>query len=211
MNKDMFYSNTYSIQPIGSTMPAYNLTLEQKQMWNVGADVSVAPSDCTYTVTIGDTFSDDVRIVSSESCGFTASFDTEMLPQEQVVPQAIYTGTDESNDWCLQGVPSSDQFFVSISGTKSLGEAVSDKGDSDGVPADQEAHPVVEETPRSSSDKTGKTNARFLEEARELEKRWANTGLLDDVVCGKQATAKLMESERLCNEKVQTGNHWLDK
>lgn len=49
-------------------------------------------------------------------------------------------------------------------------------------------------------------NKRFLDEAKELEK----SGLLEwHIHPNRQITAKLMEGERLWNEKC--GNHWLNE
>jgi hypothetical protein len=46
-------------------------------------------------------------------------------------------------------------------------------------------------------------NARFLNEAKELEKRWSQNGLLDGIKdrFTRQVTAKMLESQRLWNEK----------
>lgn len=190
-------------------MPAINLTPWHAQMF---ADNSwTTDNGDTYVYTITTTFDNNMRIVQCEPCGFTASFDTQMLSQEQMVSQDVYAGTIEPNDWSLQGLSPCYQFSVSISGTESLGEEVSDEGKTDGVSTDQETHPVVEETPRNSPDKTKKRN--LLEEAKELEKRRARSALLDDIderYC-RVTTAKFLESQRLFNELPKTGNHWLDK
>lgn len=46
-------------------------------------------------------------------------------------------------------------------------------------------------------------NARFLQEAKEIEARWAKTGLLNGIKddFSRATTAVLLESQRLFNEK----------
>ncbi len=56
-----------------------------------------------------------------------------------------------------------------------------------------------------------KMNARFLEEARQLEHRWKKTGLLDGIKdkYSRQTTAVLLESQRLMNEQnMKTFKTW---
>ena len=45
-------------------------------------------------------------------------------------------------------------------------------------------------------------NAKFLNEARELESRWAQTGLLENISdkYTRSCTAVLLENQRLINE-----------
>lgn len=58
-------------------------------------------------------------------------------------------------------------------------------------------------------------NAKFLQEAKELEARWLKTGLLDKITdrYTRQVTAVLLEGQRLMNEAAKpakVGNYWLD-
>ena len=43
-------------------------------------------------------------------------------------------------------------------------------------------------------------NNRFLNEAKMLDKKWAESGLLDDLGDRRYVTAKMMECQRLKNE-----------
>lgn len=58
-------------------------------------------------------------------------------------------------------------------------------------------------------------NARFLEEAKDLEKRWKKSGLLDSLESRflRATCAVLLESQRLHNEveRPQMKNFWLDR
>lgn len=58
-------------------------------------------------------------------------------------------------------------------------------------------------------------NARFLEEAKDLEARWKKSGLLDGLEARfiRATTAVLLESQRLMNEYAPPTmkNYWLDR
>lgn len=199
-------------------MPTYNLTTEQKQifdrnkvlagLWKKTTEEGVNWNDAVTYTSVVDTAC--VRVVSGELSGFTTSFNTEMLPQEQMVSQEIHSGFTEHDYWSMQRVSSSDQCSVSISGTENLGEEVSNKGTSDGMSFHQKAYPVVEGTPRSFANKMISdwayvcskvgVDARLLKEAEEVENRWKDE--LNEYVMGKEMTIK---------DGSPVGNHWLDK
>ena len=51
---------------------------------------------------------------------------------------------------------------------------------------------------------------RYIEEAKILEKKWAETGLLDGIkdMKNRKITAVMLESQRLMNE-MAPANYWL--
>ncbi|MHA2045518.1 MAG: hypothetical protein ACW99G_12040 [Candidatus Thorarchaeota archaeon] len=144
----------------------------------------------------------DVRALSVESGGGSASFDTEVLPQEQVVQEDVYSLADEAYHWCVQGVPPSDQCSFSISTTETVGEVVPNDCKVDGASDDQETYRVVEETPRSSA-----TQAEMKRFATIVASAMGYATYDGEWIVGDYPIS--LESKRLLNE--QTGNKWLDK
>jgi hypothetical protein len=139
----------------------------------------------------------DVYTLSVESGGFTTSFDTEVLPQEQVVQEDVYTLADESYDWSMQGMSSSDQCGFSVQTTETVGEVIPNDCKVDGVSADQETYRVVEETSWSVA-----TQAEIIKRFSTMVASAVGYATFDGPIS--------LESKRLLNEQKTTGNKWLD-